>query len=148
MRTFSKWLLAATAIAVAACAHRTTNSVSFTYHGSEPQNLASSEPPVRSYPVGAAFEHGGPPLTREQRAWIARILHSRNYGSQRSQLRFALVEDLRVPIVVYRAHMEKGIDNGGLIIGESCNSYFDPHRFGFVTTPGDVGCDENAKPVE
>jgi hypothetical protein len=45
------------------------------------------------------------------------------------------------------AHIENGIDRGGLVIGESCNAYFDPHQFGLVTTPGDVGCDENAKPV-
>jgi hypothetical protein len=86
-------------------------------------------------------------MTREQRAWIARIVRSRNYGWEHTKLRFALLDDLRVPIVVYRAHIENGIDRGGLVIGESCNAYFDPHQFGLVTTPGDVGCDENAKPV-
>lgn len=140
--------MAAAAIALVACAHRASKPVIFTYHRTEPQNLASPGPPFRSYPVSAAFERGGPPLTPDQRAWIARIVYSRNYGWERPQLRFALVDDLRVPIVVYRAHMENGVDNGGLIIGESCNSYFDPHQFGFVTTPGDAGCDENAKTVK
>jgi len=111
------------------------------------RNLASG-PPFRSYPVSAAFDRKGPALTREQRAWIAKIVHSRNYGWERSQLHFALVDDLLVPIVVYRAHIDKGVDRGGLIIGESCGSFFDPHQFGLVRTPGDAGCDENAKPVK
>ncbi|MGA3035935.1 MAG: hypothetical protein ABSE64_00495 [Vulcanimicrobiaceae bacterium] len=98
--------------------------------------------------MSAAFKSHVPPLTHEQRAWIAKIVHSHNYGWERSKLHFALVADYHVPIVVYRAHMYQGNDHGGLVIGESCSAFFDPYEFGFVTTPGDVGCDENSKPVK
>jgi hypothetical protein len=148
VRAFSAWLGTLTAIALVACAHETSKAVSTTYQPAVSVIVASPRPLYRSYPVSAAFKSHGPPLTREQRAWIAKIVHSHNYGWERSKLRFALVVDYHVPIVVYRAHMYQGNDHGGLIIGESCASLFDPYEFGFVTTPGDVSCDETSKPVK
>lgn len=75
---------------------------------------------------------------------------SRNYRSVTPHLHFAVVTDGVHPITVYYAHVDPadGIDHGGLIVGERCNSFFDPHKFGFVTTPGDIGCEDNAKPVD
>ena len=141
-------------VTIMVCEHGIAKSAETTHQGNTLKETASTRPLFRSYPVSAAFQFHGPRLTREQRDWIAKIVHSRNYGWERSKLRFAVVSDRippfahGVPIVVYRAHMYQGIDHGGLIIGESCSSFFDPYQFGFVTTPGDVSCNENSKPVK
>ncbi len=135
-------------LSLGACAYRASKPVIFTYRGTVVQSATEMGPPFRTYPVSVVLSGGGPTVTRAQRAWLVKVIHSRNYGWERSKLRFVLFNDSHVPIVVYRAHIQNGIDRGGLIIGESCNAYFDPHQFGFVTTPGDAACDENAKPVK
>ena len=81
--------------------------------------------------------------------WIKQIMTSRNYRHVVPHLRFAVVSDGAHPITVYYSDIgADGIDHGGLIIGERCNDQFDPQQFGFLMTPGDIDCRENAKPVD
>ena len=110
-------------VVLCSCAHAPSKSDSAAYMTPMSVIAASPRPLYRSYSVSAAFKSHGPPLMRAQRAWIAKIVHSHNYRWERSKLRFALVADYHVPIVVYRAHMYQGNDHGGLIIGESCNAF-------------------------
>lgn len=101
-----------------------------------------------TYPVAAAFEHGGPRLTATQRAWIRRILHSKNYGKFRATLRFAEVPGSSTPVVVY---IDRSVPKGDVllphIIGERCNSLFDP-EIG-VIAGSETSCDApTPKPVD
>jgi hypothetical protein len=82
-----------------------------------------------SYPIAAAFGPHAVPLTREQRAWLLRVLRSRTYGWQRADLRFADMPGIKVPLVIYASGGEIP-DHGGHVIGDACNVEFDPQQHG------------------
>jgi hypothetical protein len=103
-----------------------------------------------SYPVSAAFGPHAVHLSRKQRAWLMRVLHSRTYGPRRADLRFAIIPKryilpgYSVPLVIYVASGDIP-DRGGHVIGESCNALFDPQEHGLF--PGsEVSC-EGATPL-
>ena len=79
---------------------------------------------VKTYPISAAFSKTGPKLTKDQRAWIAKVMRSRYYRDL--SLRFAQVPGVVTPIVVYVDRAVYGIHRGGHVIGEQCQIWFDP----------------------
>lgn len=89
-----------------------------------------AQPPTqgfKTYPVSAAFGAHAVRLSSEQRAWLLRVLHSKTYGPQRARLRFADMPGRQVPLVIYVSRALNGEpDSGGHVIGEVCNSEFDP----------------------
>jgi hypothetical protein len=94
------------------------------------------------------FSAGGPVLNRKQRAWIRRVLHSRAYGSLRSRLRFAGIAGYATPLVIFVDHASPGeIDNGGHVIGEGCNVWFDPYLHGLIVGTGVLCSPPTPKPV-
>jgi len=93
--------------------------------------------PYRTYPIRAAFSPTGPRLTSVQRAWIRRILNSKSFARQRSNLRFVIISLRNIPIVVY-VNTPAARDNGffgGQVIGASCNTIFDPVVHGIFAGP-------------
>lgn len=108
--------------------------------------LPTTTPAYETYPISEAFSKGGRVLTPKQRAWIRRILHSRNYGKFRSRLRFADMAAFRTPIVVYVNRAEPG--GGGHVIGEGCNVWFDPWLRGLYVGTGVLCSPPTPKPVE
>ncbi len=106
-------------------------------------------PAYITYPVSAAFGPHAVHLSREQRAWLLRVLRSKAYGPQRAKLRFADLATPEVPLVIYvRLASQDGHDRGGHVIGESCNSEFDPQERGLF--PGtEASCSPpTPQPVE
>ena len=102
----------------------------------------------KTYPVRAAFQRGGPKLTIEQRDWIQRILHSKNYGKLRSRLRFVDIPGTTTPIVVYVDRAGPGqTDRGGHVIGEGCNGFFDPVEHGLFPASESACSPPTPKPV-
>jgi hypothetical protein len=99
----------------------------------------SPTPLYATYPVSAAFGPHAVYLSRAQRLWLLRIIHSKTYGPRRAKLRFAVLASRQVPLVVY---VPWGIGNrarGGHVIGEGCMSEFDPDVHGLG--PGsEVSC--------
>ncbi len=100
-----------------------------------------------SYTVDAAFGPGGVQLTREERAWLLRVLHSKTYG--RADLRFAFIPKYdtfhyKVPLVIY-VYSGAIPDRGGHIIGEPCNLEFDPQEHGVF--PGSEASCEGPSPL-
>ncbi len=90
-----------------------------------------ASPAFVTYPVSAAFGPHAVHLSREQRAWLLRVLRSKTYGPLHARLRFANLPDYNVPLVIYvRMPSQDGQDRGGHVIGESCNSEFDPYSHG------------------
>jgi hypothetical protein len=112
-----------------------------------PSPIAS--PAFVTYPVSAALGPHAVHLSREQRLWLLRVVHSRTYGPQSSKLRFAILATAEVPLVIYvRLASQDGQDRGGHVIGESCNSEFDPQERGLF--PGtEASCSPpTPQPVE
>lgn len=63
-------------------------------------------------------------------------------GSSRN-LRFSLAAGFVTPIVVYKYSVgDDGIDYGGRVVGESCNTFFNPYDRGLFAGTG-AGCPSN-----
>lgn len=139
------WVFALLPLALAACAHASSSSGRST-------SLQRHAGAYRTYALSAAFEKNGPALSTVQRAWIARILHSKNYGRYGDLLRFAPVRGRKTPIVVFvepSGDTDPGVHISSPILGETCNTYFDPYERGVFATPGDAACAQpTLKPVE
>jgi hypothetical protein len=126
-------------IGASACTHsssdRAPDPTSTLYTGYTappiPHPSPSLTPSFKTYPVSAAFNGEGPPLTPEQRKWIRRIISSRAYGKLRPRLRFADMPGWTTPILVYVDRAAPGeADRGGHVIGEACSAEFDPVEHG------------------
>lgn len=138
------WVFALLPLALAACAHGSSSSGRST----RPRQT----PAYRTYVLGAAFAQDGPALTPVQRAWIARVLHSKNYGRYGDLLRFSPVRGIKTPVVVFvepSGEIDGDVHLSSPILGESCNTYFDPYERGVFAGPGDAACARpTLKPVE
>lgn len=139
------WVFALAGIALAACAHASSSSG---------RNTASSHrtPAYSTYPMGAAFSKNGPALSAVQRQWIVHVLHSKNYGRYADLLRFAPVRGIKTPVVVFVApagDLDPDVHVSTPVLGEACNTYFDPYERGVFAAPGDAACARpTLKPVE
>lgn len=103
-------------------------------------------PAYKTYPVSAAFGPHAVKLTPKQRTWLLRILHSRTYGPKRAELRFADMPGFTTPLVVYVNYSNNGAPiRGAHVIGESCNSEFDPQEHGLF--PGTEASCEGPTPL-
>ena len=109
-------------------------------------------PVYRTYALSAAFDGNGPALTSAQRTWIARVLHSKNYGRYADLLRFSPVRGIKTPVVVFvepYGELDPGVHISSPVLGESCNTYFDPYERGVFAAPGDAACaPPTLKPVK
>lgn len=103
-------------------------------------------PAFKTYPVPAAFGPHAVALTVKQRNWLLRIIHSKTYGPQRGKLRFADMPGWTTPLVVYVTYANNGAPvRGAHVIGESCNTEFDPQEHGLF--PGTEASCEPPTPL-
>ena len=132
-------------LALAACAHASSS----TGRSTSVQRQTAAYP---TYALSAAFEKNGPSLTTVQRAWIAQVIHSKNYGRYGDLLRFSPVRGRKTPVVVFvepSGDVDPGVHISSPILGETCNTYFDPYERGVFAAPGDAACAQpTLKPVE
>lgn len=84
-------------------------------------------PPYRTYHILAAISADGPSLNRAQLGWLGRVMISRNYANEVSDLRFVPIRGVKTPLVVYLRERSFARD-GGHVIGEGCDVYFDADR--------------------
>lgn len=138
------WVFALLPLALAACAHA-SSSTGRTIR-------VHRQTTYRTYPLSTAFAKNGPALTAAQRGWIARVLHSKNYGSYGDLLRFSPVRGARTPVVVFvepSGEIDPDAHISSPILGETCNTYFDPYERGVFAAPGDAACAQpTLKPVQ
>lgn len=148
MRTLLVCLAAA--LALTACAKSVSQQTAY-MNGLELRQQAGAPsryppPAYKTYPVSAAFGPHAVKLTVKQRAWLVRILHSRTYGPKRAELRFADMPGFTTPLVVYVNYSNNGAPiRGAHVIGESCNSEFDPQEHGLF--PGTEASCEGPTPL-
>ncbi len=137
-------LLIFAVLSFAACARRSSHMEAIRV---TPWPTAS--PAFKTYSINAAFAPDGPAITRKQRSWIRRVIHSKAYGPLRSRLRFADVPGVKTPIVVYVDRASPGqTDRGGHVLGESCYIMFDPYEHGEFPGTGASCAPPTPKPVE
>jgi hypothetical protein len=132
-------LAIAAILRLAACAPSTSQQTDY-MKGIVVSPSPMAPPAYATYPVSDAFGPRAVHLSREQRAWLLRVLRSKTYGPQRAKLRFAVLAGYKVPLVIYvRMPSQDGQDRGGHVIGQSCSSEFDPYFHGLY--PGsEVSC--------
>lgn len=141
-------LIALLTLGIAACS-RNASTTSVQATRATITAAPTARPLFKTYPVSAAFSRNGPTLTSAQRAWIQRVISSRNYGPLRARLRFALVRAPTRPIVIYVDNAGPGeADHGGHVIGEGCNVLFDPVEHGVFPATGAACAPPTPRPVD
>jgi hypothetical protein len=100
----------------------------------------------KTYGVADAFGSHAVVLTAPQRAWLLRVIHSRTYGFQRKEMRFAMMPGSRTPLIVFIANYPPdAFDPIVHVIGGACNEFFRPTE-GYMFFGTDAGCADHPPP--